>query len=101
MFNKTTFQIFRLTSTTGNKKNYQNIGLKISGNLEPVDIEFATLAGSAFGKTFKLFSKNIASSVAETDRLKVGTDEYEVRGVQKYKHPPRHLELVLEKVIKQ
>lgn len=101
MFNAITFNIYRLTATEGSKKSYQDTGAVISGQLEPVDIEFAQLSGNGYGKTFKLFCKNIATTVAETDRLISGNDEYEVKGVQKYIHLPRHLELILEKVIKQ
>ncbi len=101
MFRKVTLEIWRLQPVSGDKQSYQNTGEKIIGTLEPMDAEFAALAETAFGKTYKLYSKNLGSTVAETDRLKKGTDEYEVKGVQKYVHLPQHVQVVLEKVIKQ
>lgn len=101
MFNAATFKIYRLTATEGSKKSYQDTGATIRGRLEPQDIEFAQISGSGFGKTFKLFSNNISVQVNEADRLVSGNDEYDVKGVQQYNHPPVHLELILEKIIKQ
>lgn len=101
MFKKIHFQIWRLTTTSGNKRSYQDTGEKFVGTMEPVDIEFMALSGNSFAKTHKIFSTQIGSSVAETDRLVVGSETYEVKGRQKYDHVPRHLELMVEQVIKQ
>lgn len=101
MFNKITLEIWRLTTVSGDKQNYQNTGEKIIGTLEPMDVEFAAIAETAFGKTYKLYSKNLSSTITETDRLKKGVEEYEVKGVQKYNHLPKHVQVILEKVIKQ
>ncbi len=101
MFNQVTFEIWRLTVTTGEKRSFQNTGEKLSGVLDPVDAEFAALSGSSFGKSFKVFSQDVNSTVKENDRLVLGSDTYEVRGYQKFDHIPKHIELIVEKVIKQ
>ena len=101
MFNQVTFQIWRLIAVTGAKRSFQDTGEKLQGVLDPVDAEFAALSGSAFGKSFKVFSKDIGSTVRENDRLVLGSDTYEVRGYQKFGHIPKHIELIVEKVIKQ
>lgn len=103
MFNRRVFKLNRPTKTNGDKTAYQDSGEELVGNLEPIDIEVGALGGGSFGQTYKLFSKSTASSVKIGDRLTdLGTDEsYEVRGVQNFNHPPRHLELIIEKQIKQ
>lgn len=102
MFNVTYFDIYRPTTVSGNQKTYQDTGLNCFGRLDPVDQEFATLAGVAFGKSFKLFVEDTEIGLSEADRL-IDEDgvEYEVRGVQEYKHSPVHTEVVLEKTINQ
>lgn len=101
MFNQVTFEIWRLTVTTGEKRSFQNTGEKLSGVLDPVDAEFAALSGSSFGKSFKVFSRDNNSTIKENDRLVLGSDTYEVRGYQKFDQIPKHIELIVEKVIKQ
>lgn len=101
MFNKNILQIWRLTTVVGNKKSYQYTNNKLIGLVEPVDAEFAALVGGSFGKTFRIFSDNLSADVREGDRLKEGSDEYEVRGVTKIDSPPKHLEVVAEKVVNQ
>lgn len=101
MFNTQEFQIYRLETTSGNKKSYSDSGELIFGNLEPVDAEFAAIAGSTYGKSFKLFSTNMETTLTEADRLICGAESFEVKGVQKFNHPPRHVEAVVEKMIKQ
>ena len=101
MFNKSTFQIWRLTLVSGSKKNYQNTGRVLVGTLDPVDLEFAAMSGSVFGKTFRIFSESTSTDVKENDRLKLGTDEYEVKGVQIFNNAPKHLEVITEKIIAQ
>ncbi len=101
MFNQVTFEIWRLTVVSGEKRSFQNTGEKLSGVLDPVDAEFAALSGSSFGKSFKIFSQDNNSTVRENDRLVLGSDTYEVRGYQKFDQIPKHIELIVEKVIKQ
>lgn len=101
MFNQVTFEIWRLTVVSGEKRSFQNTDEKLSGVLDPVDAEFAALSGSSFGKSFKVFSQDNNSTVRENDRLVLGSDTYEVRGYQKFDQIPKHIELIVEKVIKQ
>ena len=101
MFNNHTFNIYRLTISEGNKKSYEDTTRVISGRLAPQDIEFGVIAGSGYGKTYQLFVTGVGLDLIEGDRLVEGSDKYEVKGVQSYPHPPRHMEVVLEKVIRQ
>lgn len=103
MFNRIIFQIWRPTVTTGHKKDLQNTGAKITVEVEPVDREVSALAGAVFGKSYTGFSRDLSVSIAEGDRLindSDSTDEYDVRGVQKFNHPPKHYEISLEQAIK-
>lgn len=104
MFKKITFTIQRLTDIAGgNKQDYQPINETLFGILEPVDAEFAALSGGSYGKSFRIYSSKLDTTVEETDRL-IAPDgrEFEVRGVIKYTdHPPKHIEVMVEKVIKQ
>ncbi len=100
MFNKQIFKLYRLSKTAGNKTAYDDTGEEISGELDPLDVEVGVFADASFGKSFRMNSRSMMSTVKETDRLVNGNDQYEVRGVQKYNHPPKHLVLVLEKQIK-
>ena len=101
MFKKTAFEVWRLLPTSGSKRSYQNTGEKLLGTLEPVDSEFAALAGTSFAKSFKIFSQQTSSSVRENDRLVNGFDTYEVKGYQKFDHIPNHIELMVERAVKQ
>lgn len=99
MFNQKMFEIHRPTVTSGNKKEMTDTGRKVVVKLEPIDIEFAQLAGLAFGKSYKGFIMAHKTDIAEKDRLVSGTKKYEVKGVQVYEHPPKHIEVMLEEVI--
>lgn len=101
MFNVQTFQIYRLTTTTGAKESQTDTGRTVSGRLEPLDTEIGALAGSAFSKSYRLFINQLGVDLKEGDQLKNGEDVYDVRGVQSFNHPPRHMEASLEKAIKQ
>lgn len=97
------FEIYRLTTTAGEKRTYQATGEKLSGTLEPMDAEFGALAGMAFGKSFRIFADKLSSTVRETDRLRSARGEYyDVKGVIRYEeHIPKHLEIMAEKAIDQ
>jgi hypothetical protein len=101
MFNSTNFSIYRLAVTTGNKKSYADSNLDIVGHMEPMDVEFGALSEGAFGKSYKFYSDDIASTLTEGDRLYDGTNYFEVKGVQTYQWALKHLQAMAEKVIKQ
>lgn len=102
MFNQKTFDILRPTTTAGNKTAYVDTTGDLVGYLTPTENAYSALGVGGYAKSWTLFCKNISVDVKEGDRLKVSaTEEYEVRGVQKYNHPPKHLEIMVEEVIKQ
>lgn len=102
MFNEKTFDILRPTTTAGDKTAYVDTTRDIVGYLTPTENAYSALGVGGFAKSWTLFCKNTSADVKEGDRLKVSaTEEYEVRGVQIYNHAPKHLEIMVEEVIKQ
>jgi hypothetical protein len=102
VFNQQTFYIHRLTATTGNQEDYQDKGDLITGSLDPIDTELGAVAEGAFARSYRLLSKDTFTSLKDSDRLINDEGEiFEVKGVQKFNHPPRHIEAVLEKTIDQ
>ncbi len=101
MFNLTSFKIYRPTTTTGNKVAYADTGRTVSGRFGPEDTEFGAISGMGYGKSYRFFSMDTGVDLKEADSLVLGTDEYRVKGVQTFPHPPRHIEVSLEKIIKQ
>jgi hypothetical protein len=102
MFNRHTLAIHRLTPTVGAHDEYTATGETVTGRLDPIDAEFAAIGGGSFSKSYRLFAKGTGMDVTDNDRLVDEEDgeEYEVRGVQTFNHPPRHMEIVLERVLK-
>lgn len=100
MFNVHTFDIYRLSSTSGEKKAYADTTRNLTGRLSAQDIEFGSLGIGGYGKTYQLFVTGIGHDLVEGDRLIEGSDQYDVKGVQSYPHAPVHMEVILEKVIK-
>lgn len=100
---KQNFTIYRLTTTAGSKREYTATAEKLFGILEPMDAEFGALAGMAFGKSFRIFTQKMVTTVKEGDRLRSAKGiDYDVKGVIRYEdHFPKHVEIMVETAIKQ
>jgi hypothetical protein len=101
MFNLRTFSIHALEAPEGSepgseKLAYADTGLVIAGSTEVAPAEFAALSDGEYGKVFRFFSDDVASSLAIGMRLTGGGDTFDVKGVTRQGDGPfRRLEATL------
>lgn len=79
------FQTLRYTTKRltqdGNKSDYVATNVGGSGHLRQLDDRTASLNNIQYGEGFK-FTIDLSQDVAVTDKVLIGTDEFEVRGVK-------------------
>jgi len=70
----------RLTQD-GNKSDYSSTSVVGSGHLRQLDDRTASLNSIQYGEGWKL-TIELEKDVVTTDRIVIGTDEFEVRGIK-------------------
>lgn len=78
-FDKTA-RIDRLTTTTGNKKEYTTHIASLACHIQPLDPAVTQDIPGGFGKNFLMFSG--AADIAEGDRVFIDGKEYRVVGTE-------------------
>ncbi len=79
-FATTNYTTKRLTQD-GNKSDYIPTNINGAGHLRQLDDRASSLNNIQYGEGFKL-TVDISQDVAVTDKVIIGTDEFEVRGVK-------------------
>lgn len=80
-FDKTA-RVDRLTTTTGNKKEFTTHIASLPCHIQPTDDQISQDIAGGFGKDFLMFSG--AADIIEGDRVIVGSDEYRVVGTEAF-----------------
>ncbi len=73
-----TARIDRLTTTTGNKKEFATHLASVSCHIQPIDDSNTQDIPGGFGRESLMFSGNV--DIAEGDRVIIGSEEYRVVG---------------------
>ena len=79
-FSTISYTTKRLTQD-GNKSDYVLTSVSGSGHLRQLDDRSSSLNNIQYGEGFKL-TVDLNQNVAVTDKVIIGTDEFEVRGVK-------------------
>lgn len=78
-FDKTA-RIDRLTTTTGNKKEYTTHIASLACHVQPLDPSITQDISGGFGKDFLMFSSD--ADIIEGDRVFIDDKEYRVTGTE-------------------
>jgi len=91
-----TVDVQRLTTVSGNKKDYQDNLTNVACHIQPLDPSITQDIEGGFGKDKLMFCD--VQDIEEGDRVIHGSDTYRVVGVEKYDNflkRSNHMEVVL------